>query len=160
MATAVDITRLGVEHAGEALTLQRAAYVTEAQLYRDPHLPPLTETLDEMAGQLASSAIIALGAWDHHRLVGAVRLRPDDAVAHLGRLIVAPDRWGEGIGSALLVACEQALNANSRVAEIRLFTGADSLRTLRLYERHGYRRQREEPAGTHTLVHLTKVLES
>jgi len=32
--------------AGELLTLQRAVFVTEAQLYDNPHLPPLTETLD------------------------------------------------------------------------------------------------------------------
>ena len=40
------VLRRAVEtDAGELLTLQRAAYVTTAQLYRDPFLPPLLETL-------------------------------------------------------------------------------------------------------------------
>ena len=34
---------LGVADAGELMTLQRAAYVTEAQLHDQPFLPPLTE---------------------------------------------------------------------------------------------------------------------
>lgn len=33
---------------GELLTLQRAAFVTEAQLYDDPRLPALVETLPEL----------------------------------------------------------------------------------------------------------------
>lgn len=40
--------------AGELLTLQRAAFVTEAQLYDNPHLPPLTETLDALRADLAA----------------------------------------------------------------------------------------------------------
>lgn len=38
--------------AGELLTLQRAAFVTEAQVYGDPRLPALTETLDELRAAL------------------------------------------------------------------------------------------------------------
>ncbi|HUG86944.1 MAG TPA: hypothetical protein VMM13_20410 [Euzebya sp.] len=39
------IRAAGPEDAREMLTLQRAAYVTEAQLYDDPNLPALTQTL-------------------------------------------------------------------------------------------------------------------
>jgi hypothetical protein len=45
--------------AGEVLTLQRAAFVTEAQAYRDLHLPALTQTLAglhaELGGQCCHS---------------------------------------------------------------------------------------------------------
>lgn len=153
-----DVVRLDEAQAGEVLTLQRAAYVPEAQRYRDPDLPPLVETLDELAAALRSPSVVALGVRLGHRLVGAVRLRVDDGVAHLGRLVVAPDLQGRGIGSALLTACEQALPPGVR--EIRLFTGDRSEATIRLYERFGYQRQGETPEGTHSLVHLTKVLEA
>lgn len=150
-----DIRRLTEADSGELLTLQRAAYVTEAQHYRDAELPPLLESLMQTDAALRSPEVIAIGVRDAGRLVGAVRLRLDDGVAHLGRLVVAPDRQGEGIGSALLRACENALPAEAR--EIRLFTDSDSGPTIRLYERFGYVRERETPAGTHSLVHLTKV---
>ena len=44
----VHIGPLGPEHAGEVLTVQRAAYVTEAQRYGSPELPPLRESLDTL----------------------------------------------------------------------------------------------------------------
>lgn len=154
--TSVDIGPLAAEHAGEVLTLQRAAYVAEARRYRDPELPPLTQTLDELFDELRSSSVIGLGAWLDGRLVGSVRVRLDGAVGHLGRLVVVPDLQGQGIGTALLRAAEEALP--SEVTEIRLFTGSRSDPTIRLYESFGYVRQGETPAGTHDLVHLTKSL--
>lgn len=152
----VEIASLGAQHAGEVLTLQRAAYVPEAQRYRDPDLPPLTQTLEELVSELRSPLVLGLGAWLDGRLVGSVRVRVEGGIGHLGRLVVAPDLQGVGIGSALLRACAGALP--TEVTEIRLFTGARSDPTIRLYERHGYVRQGETPAGTHDLVHLTKTL--
>lgn len=41
----LDIAPLTPEDGGELLTLSRAPLVTEAQLYGDPRLPALVETL-------------------------------------------------------------------------------------------------------------------
>lgn len=153
---ALQIRPLGAKFAGEVLTLQRAAYATEARRYGDPELAPLLQTLEELQTELARDDVRAIGAWEDGRLVGSVRLRLDGAVAHLGRLVVAPDRQGVGIGSALLSACERVVPPT--VGEIRLFTGTRSADTIRLYERFGYVRQYESPAGTHDLVHMTKRL--
>lgn len=152
-----DVVRLSVADAGEVLTLQRAAYVPEAQNYGDPDLPPLRETLDEVRASLGSPDVIGLGVREAGRLLGAVRLRLADGVAHLGRLAVVPDRQGEGIGTVLLRACEAALPADVR--EIRLFTGSRSDPTIRLYERLGYVRGEESDMVTHQVLHLTKALE-
>ena len=136
--------------AGEVLTLQRAAYATEAQLYFDPHLPALTQTLAELSAELEGPA---LGIRLDGRLVGAVRWTVHEGVAHIGRLVVAPDLQGTGIGTALLHAAE----ATSGADEFTLFTGHLSAANLRLYGREGYRRVREEELRPGVvLIHLHK----
>jgi GNAT superfamily N-acetyltransferase len=149
----VDLTALPPGAAGELLTLQRAAYVTEAQLYDDVRLPPLVQTLDELVGELATSTCLAAVAGT--RLVGAVRSRERDGVLHVGRLVVAPDRQGQGIGTRLLLAAEQATG----LPRATLFTGARSSANLRLYRRHGYvESARDQVRPGLELVHLTKEL--
>src|SRR4051794_39646089 len=94
--------------AGELLTLQRAAFVTEAQAYDNPHIRPLTESLDDVRAGLRAGGVITYGLRDERgRLVGAARLRVEGPAAHLGRLVVAPDRQGEGLGGELLSAAER-----------------------------------------------------
>jgi ribosomal protein S18 acetylase RimI-like enzyme len=151
--TDVRLFALGTDGAGELLTLQRAAYVTEAQLYDDVRLPALVQSLDELTAELATAR--CTGAWWGTRLVGAVRTREDDGVLHVGRLVVAPDLQGQGIGSRLLRAAEEDTEAGTAA----LFTGHLSTANLRLYERSGYREQRREQVHPGlALVHLTKPL--
>ena len=139
--------------AGELLTLQRAAYVSEAQLYGDPKLAPLTQTLEELRAELAAGP--ALVALDGARIIGSARARIADRTLHIGRIIVAPDRQGRGVGTRLLTEIERlGVGAVDRFA---LFTGHLSLANIRLYERLGYREVRREPAGPGlVLVHLAK----
>jgi hypothetical protein len=46
--------------AGEVLTLQRAAFVTEARAHRDHDLPPLTQTLAELRAELGEPSSHAM----------------------------------------------------------------------------------------------------
>lgn len=139
--------------AGEVMTVQRAAFLLEAQLYRDPDLPPLVEGIDEICAldDAHRGVVAVLG----QRLVGSIRVRVDGRRLHLGRLSVAPDLQGRGIGAALLAAGEAVADAD----EALLFTGHLSAGNLRLYERAGYREERRERFNDRTvLVHLRKVL--
>ncbi|GAB3080366.1 GNAT family N-acetyltransferase [Micromonospora schwarzwaldensis] len=136
MTDDVTIAPAVVADAGEILTVQRAAYLVEAQRYRDVFLPPLTETLDEVRAALAGPVVV-LAARRGTRLVGSVRARLDGDTAHVGRLAVAPDQQGRGIGGRLLTAVEHA--CAGRVARFALFTGAESADNLSLYARRGYR---------------------
>lgn len=139
--------------AGEVLTVQRAAYLAEARLYGDPGIPPLTETLEEVAAAVAAGAVLTATAGP--RVVGAVRREVAGGVLTIGRLVVAPDRQGQGIGNALLAAAERTPGARRAV----LFTGARSEANLRLYRRRGYEEERRErvSAGLE-LVHLGRDL--
>src|SRR3954470_18312483 len=92
----VRIERAAPADAGEILTLQRAAYVTEAQLHGDPFLPPLVESADQIRKLIGRSPVFK--AMTGTRIAGAVRGRINDRICLVGRLAVAPDLQGRGIG--------------------------------------------------------------
>lgn len=148
------VLRLSPSVAGEVLTLQRAAYVSEAILYQTTSLAPLSQTLEQLEEELANERVIALGVRAGDRLIGAVRLRIEGDRAHLGRLVVAPDVQGSGVGTELLMAVDRFLP--SQVRTVELFTGDKSMANIRLYERMGYVETRREGAGDFDLVFLER----
>src|SRR5690606_41559232 len=113
VAPEVDIRRVEVEHAGELLTLRRAAFVSEAQITGDPNIPPLTQTLEELVEDLEREDVITLGAWAGQRLVGSVRLLLEGEKATLGRHAVAPAGQGLGLGTQLRIAGAAATAAGT-----------------------------------------------
>ncbi|MFL6053722.1 MAG: GNAT family N-acetyltransferase [Actinoallomurus sp.] len=149
------IERADVADAGEILTVQRAAYVSEAQLHGDPFLAPLVESLDQIRTMIAESLVLKASVGS--RIVGAVRGRFNERTCLVGRLVVAPDLQGRGIGEALM----RALEADAaRLADACvLFTGHLSETDLRLYRRLGYAETHRERVAEHlTLVHMRKAL--
>ena len=130
----IGIPRPG--HAGEMWTVQRAAYVGEAQRYAAPDIPPLVETLEGLRADLEAPDVVARVAWLGPRLVGSVRGRVAGAAMEVARLTVAPDLHGRGIGRALLAAVHAA--APPSVETFWLVTGEQSDDNLRLYGTAGY----------------------
>ena len=61
---------------------------------------------------------------------GRFTVSGDGTVATIGRLAVAPDRQGEGLGRLLLSALEDA--APPSVREYRLFTGEHSFELTKM----------------------------
>ena len=149
------VTVLGDADAGEIMTLQRAAYVTEAQAHHDLDLPPLMQSLAELRAELSDPNIAALGVREEARLVGAVRLRRVGSVVELGRLTVVPDQQGKGVGSFLLGEAEAAF---PEAKEMQLFTGEYSTANIRLYKRSGYVETGRTPVGDYAIVHFAKTL--
>ena len=160
----VLISEAGGDDAGELLTLQRAAYLTEGRRQESWDIPPLVETLADVVTGIDGSVVLL--ARQAGRLVGSVRgsvaedenVDNDEAGARwvIGRLMVVPDRQGQGIGSHLMDTIEQRMPTGCEV--LRLFTGAASLDNLSFYARRGYRethREIHQPSGVE-LVHLAK----
>lgn len=152
---ALPTATLGAGDAGELLTLQRAAYVTEAAAHQDFDLPPLTESHEDLKAVLSDPAVTAFGIRAAGRLIAAVRVEKADDAVLLGRLIVAPDLQGQGFGTRLLLHAE---GVHPGTREMRLFTGEHSIANLRLYQRHGYCETHRTSVGSYELVHLVKVL--
>jgi len=148
------ITRADVSDAGEIMTVQRAAYVTEAQAYDNPHFSALSEPIEQIRASIANGEVLV--ARIGTRLVGAVRGVRDGDECHVGRLVVAPDVRGRGIGAALLRAIEE--HATAGIRRFVLFTGDRSEANIRLYRKAGYTLARtERVAETLSLVYLEKA---
>lgn len=150
---AIQIRRITPEDAGEVLTLQRAAFVSEALVYRDPDQPALTQTLEQVEAELRDAqGFVAVRA---NRIVGAIRARERDGVLQIGRIAVAPDVQGEGIGRRLL----EAIEADTDCAAAELFTGSLSEANIALYTDCGYREAERIDQGDGTAqVFLRKRL--
>ncbi|WP_440713723.1 GNAT family N-acetyltransferase [Gordonia sp. FQ] len=148
--------QLTASDAGEVLTLQRAAYVSEAIAHDDLAIPPLVQTLDDLRAELADENVIGLGIRRGGRLVAAVRLRIRGRLAELGRLTVVPDLQGGGLGSRLLATIDDELPPG--VDRVELFTGERSAANLRLYRRMGYVEDRRVSAGAYDLVFLSRAV--
>ena len=129
-----SINLASIEDATDILALQQLAYQSEAKLYQDWTLPPLTQTLDALIVEMGKS--ITLKAVINNQLIGSVRATTEHSVCKINRLMVHPDFQGQGIGSALMKKIESLHNQSSG---FRLFTGSKSLDNIRLYQQLGYR---------------------
>lgn len=115
-------------------------------------LPPLRETAADLA-RLGSEGVRFFIAAADGQVIGSVRALDRCPTVEIGRLVVATDWVRQGVASALMRTCEAAFpDAES----FSLFTGADAIAPLRLYERCGYRRTRSEQVGGIDIVWLEK----
>ncbi|HEY2876941.1 GNAT family N-acetyltransferase [Nocardioides sp.] len=89
------------------------------------------------------------------RIVGSTRGRPagDGTVWDVGRVMVAPDLQGRGLGRHLLALVEDA--APDEVTSYELRTGALSVDNIRMYKKAGYRLQGPAPGPPGAVV-MTK----
>ena len=140
---AVDLAGLAAEirlavssDAGELLTLQLACWVQEQQNNPDVRIPALHESLADVQAWMGEWTTLVLRAGG--RLVGAARGRQEGDQWDIGRVMVAPDLQGRGIGRLLLQQVQDT--APSDVTGFVLFTGAASRRNIRIYEKAGFRR--------------------
>ncbi|MDR7253596.1 tRNA (guanine37-N1)-methyltransferase [Nocardioides sp. BE266] len=140
--------------AGELYTLQRACWLQEMEANPGVEIPALRESLDDVRRGLGQWTVMVAREPSSGRLVGAVRGRVD---AHgewdIGRIMVAPDLQGKGLGRALLELVEDL--APAEVETFVLFTGAGSTDNLRMYKKAGFRLRSDRKAPPGAVV-LTK----
>lgn len=152
-----DEVRLAVPaDAGEILTLQLACWVAEQRANPGVEIPALLESLEDVRRWLDQWTVIVRRR--SGRLIAAARGRVERHGEHagawdVGRLMVAPDLQGQGLGRDMLARIEAA--APAEVSAYVLFTGAGSVDNIRMYKKAGYRLRGEAP-GEPGAVLLTK----
>jgi tRNA (guanine37-N1)-methyltransferase len=138
-AEGLDIRAAQPSDAEEVAVLQRACWITEGLANRSWSVLEMTcETADEKRRSFEEwhTWVVRSGG----RLVGSVRARvglEDPGQWEIGRLMVAPDLQGRGIGRALLEYAEAAAPGGTRRFWVN--TGVKSTANLRRYRRAGYR---------------------
>jgi tRNA (guanine37-N1)-methyltransferase len=140
--------------AGELYTLQRACWLQELEANPGVEIPALRESLDDVRRGLGEWTVMVAREPSSGRLVGAVRGRVDShGEWDIGRVMVAPDLQGRGLGRALLELVEALAPAD--VTTYVLFTGAGSTDNLRMYRKAGFRLRADRKAPPGAVV-LTK----
>lgn len=149
----VEIRPASVRDAESILKLQFLCYQSEAALYDDYALPPLTQSLCSLLGEYDTHHVLA--AYLGREVVGSVRGWIEDGTCHLGRLIVHPRLQRHGLGARLVREIEERFATADRY---ELFTGHLSARNLRLYRRLGYTEfLRKEVSPRLQIVYLEKL---
>lgn len=137
MGMSVTISPAREDDAERILKLQYLCYQSEAELYGDYSIEPLTQTLAALRAELAGGCVLVARLGEE--VVGSVRGSVDaDGAAVIGKLIVHPRMQRHGLGGRLLGAIEGALASQGRAKRYRLFTGHRSDGSLRLYRKLGY----------------------
>jgi ribosomal protein S18 acetylase RimI-like enzyme len=156
MGMSVTIAAATEQDAEQILKLQFLCYQSEAELYGDYSIEPLTQSLASLKAELAGGTVLVAKLGDE--VVASVRGAVDaDGTARINKLIVHPRMQRHGLGGRLLDAVEAKLSEGSAAKSFQLFTGHRSEHNLQLYRRHGYEpvsRQRVDERLT--LVTLAK----
>lgn len=114
-------------------TLQREAYISEAEIYNDFNIPPLTQSYEEIETEFQNHLFLKVESGGN--IFGSVRAIEKNNVCYIGRLIVQPSHQNRGLGSRLLKAIELKF---PNVDKYELFTGSRSKKNLYIYKNNGY----------------------
>ncbi|GGT45048.1 GNAT family N-acetyltransferase [Streptomyces purpureus] len=159
MGMSVTISAADEQDAEHILKLQYLCYQSEAELYGDYSIEPLTQSLDALRAELAQGHALVARLGDE--IVASVRATADDTgTVRIDKLIVHPRLRRHGLGGRLLDAIERHFAADPAPAAKRfqLFTGHRSEGNLRLYRRKGYETVATREVGPRlTLVTLEKA---
>jgi tRNA (guanine37-N1)-methyltransferase len=137
--------------AGEILTLQRACWVQEALDNDTLDIPALHESLEDVEASLEDWTYFVVRA--EGRLVGAVRGKLEGEHWDIGRVMVAPDLQGRGLGRLLLEHIQTV--APAEASSYVLFTGVHSADNQRMYKKAGFSLRKDLPAPPGAVI-LTK----
>jgi ribosomal protein S18 acetylase RimI-like enzyme len=149
----VSILRATTDDAAVILAIQKRAFAEEARRCGDWEIPPLTESLEAVAGHIDTATVLIARVGE--QVVGSVRGLVADNVCTIRGLSVERGFEGQGIGAALLGAIEQA---HPDAAHFDLLTNNATASNVHFYQRRGYRiLDLQQYSEQITLAHMGKA---
>jgi ribosomal protein S18 acetylase RimI-like enzyme len=146
--TMESIIRATVLDASEILSLQKLAYLSEAELYGNYDIEPLKQSVSDI--EKAFEDHLVLKYVDNRKIVGSVKAYETEGTCYIGKLMVHPDFQNRGIGKKLMKEIEQ-LFADCRY---ELFTGSKSTKNISFYEKLGYKGFKEQKLDREETIFL------
>lgn len=137
----MKILKASVNDAGEILCLQKAAFMSEAELYGNYNIEPLKQTIEEIKKQFES--YVFLKAVSEENIIGTVRAFEKGGTCYIGKLAVSPLHRNKGIATLLMKEIEKYFKCK----RFELFTGVKSERNMHLYEKLGFSVFKKEQKG-------------
>lgn len=144
------IEKADVSDANQILLLQKLAYSSEADIYNDFGIFPMTQTLDQIEKDFEKWAFLKVLI--DNKIIGSVKAYEKEGTCHIGRLIVHPDFQNQGIGTKLIYQIEKIFEGK----RFELFTGDKSQKNLYLYQKLGYKIFKEQKIDNINYIYLEK----
>ena len=152
MSEGYRIVKAGKEDLQEILELQHLAYISEAELFGNYNIQPLTETLEELTAEYNEGTVLKMTD-ENGKIIGSVRGREENGTLYIGKLMVHPDHRSKGFGKRLVTAIEEFFTGR----RYELFTSTRSVNNIRMYESLGYKQFDVRPVDDELIfVYLEK----
>lgn len=119
------------EHLPELHDLMRAAYAIEASILGCTSFPPL----EESKASLSATSEHLFGAWENRTLVGVLAFDSKGGQTAITRLVVAPERFRQGVASFLLAHFIR----NFGHGILSVATGFNNNPAIKIYKKHGFK---------------------
>jgi GNAT superfamily N-acetyltransferase len=123
----------------DILSLQKLAFQSEAKLFNDYTITPLTQSIESIEEDFKNN--LYLKAVHDGKILGSIRAHEKENICYIGRLFVHPDHQNKGIGKSLMYHIEELFNSCKMYS---LFTAKRASKNLYFYDKLGYRIVREE----------------
>ncbi|MCL2115219.1 MAG: GNAT family N-acetyltransferase [Methanobrevibacter sp.] len=141
----------------EILSLQKLAYISEADLYDDYSIEPLKQNIDEIRNEY-EKGIILKALNNDLDIIGSIRAYKDNDTVFIRKLIVHPNFQNKGIGKSLLKYIETYFIDIEPNIEFKLFTGYKSSKNIYLYKKSGYIEFKSEKISEKLeFIHFKKI---
>lgn len=148
------ITRASAGDLAEILELQKIAFISEAELYNNFSIEPLTQTYDSISADFKE--YIFLKAVYGNKIIGSVKGRQTYDFCWIGKLIVHPEFQNNGLGKRLMLQIEKEF---PNPKQFQLCTGYKSFKNIKMYESLGYIKAEELITDDKTPgIHLVKMI--
>ncbi|MDX2469433.1 MAG: GNAT family N-acetyltransferase [SAR324 cluster bacterium] len=138
------------------LALQKVCFQSEAELYNDYAITPLTQDLASIKSEFRESTFLKVA--EGAKIIASVRSQLKDATCHISRLVVHPEFQNQGLGRLLMSAMESnSLSQHPETKTFELFTGNKSEKNIALYKKLGYQVFKTKTLGTIEFVFMGKT---